>query len=313
MAIMTGDNIKKGQDGFNQFKSKGFNFQKNFVLADTLGSKSGIAIDQNKKSICVLTRNDMYEPIYKIIPFTNILIAELYEDGQTLTKTSRTSQAGSALIGTLLLGGIGTVIGGLSGKQVSSNEVSQIDLQLTINDMDNPILDIHFLNSTIQKKSGAYKNTMQEARTWHAKMKIAIDMADKLDTHNNLDNDSFDVMNETDTISYLKDKIGTREKYHNILQNNTFNKTEKDILLQASVNVKKDTPNNELIEEAYNLLSEKQPKQPKESILKPQEMDIEKGIQFSLADEILKLKSLKDDGVISEEDFLIQKDKLLNQ
>ncbi len=321
VGIDSGNKIKKAEEGFNQFKKQGFNFQKNFVLIDAFGSKSGIAIDQRKKSICVLTRNDEYKPIYKIIPFADILIAELYEDGQTITKTSRTSQAGGAIIGTVLFGGIGTIIGGLSGKQISSDEVSQIDIRLTINDMDNPILDVNFLNQTLSKKSGSYVNVMKEARTWHAKIKIAIQMADQADNNNSLpNNESFDMAHETDKISYLLDKIGTREKYHTILQNNTFNKIEKDILLQASVNIKNDYPKNTLVERAYNILSVKKSEQtttptnkPKENTIKPQKINKDKNIQFSLADEILKLKSLKEDGIISEEDFLIQKDNLLNK
>ena len=55
-------------------------------------------------------------------------------------------------------------------------------------------------------------------------------------------------------IQLIKDTIGTRQKYHEIITNHDFTDLEKDILLQASANVKHTTVDQKLINEAYNIL-----------------------------------------------------------
>ena len=176
------ERIKKAKEGFEQFKNRDFNFKKNHVMADALGVKSGIAIDHTKRYICILSRDSDYKPFYKLVPFKDILVTEIYEDGQTITQTSRMSQAGGAMIGALMLGGIGAIIGGLSGKQTSSNEISEIDLRLTINDVENPIYDINFLDTSTTRSSELYKNTMKEVRTWYATLHSLIEKLDEMDS-----------------------------------------------------------------------------------------------------------------------------------
>ncbi len=58
-------------------------------------------------------------------------------------------------------------------------------------------------------------------------------------------------------IQFIKDKLGTREKYHEIITNHSFTNDEKDILLQASVNISKSKRDETLINKAYNILISK--------------------------------------------------------
>ena len=62
---------------------------------------------------------------------------------------------------------------------------------------------------------------------------------------------------ETEEIKLIKDIIGTREDYHELLQYNSFTDSEKEILLNASVNAYNTNPNKPLIDKAYNILVRK--------------------------------------------------------
>jgi hypothetical protein len=137
---------------------------------------SGIAVDQGRKKICLIA-NTM-STSNRIVSYKDILSVELFEDGDSITKTSRSSQVGGALVGGLLLGGAGAIIGGLSGKTRTSDKVKQIDLRIIVNDPNTPLHDIKFLNLESKKDSVIYKNAMQSARHWHGVLEVLIKSAD---------------------------------------------------------------------------------------------------------------------------------------
>ncbi len=279
----------------------------------------GILIDSVRHKVCLISGVNSI----RVYGYKDILDVELVEDGKSLMKTSSGSIAGRAIVGGILLGPLGAVVGGVTGKKNKENSVMEVSLRLILNDTRNSIFTYTFLKnkSGIDKDSSAYKLAIEKAKKWHANIKIVIERAEENDTQLHKEGgESFNATFETDKLEYLKSTIGTREKYHKVIHDATFNKIEKDVLLQALVNIKKENPNQTLIERAYNILSKNKSEQtsslsnkPKEKVIQTHEINKEENIYFSLADEILKLKSLKDDGIISEEDFLLQKDKLLNQ
>jgi hypothetical protein len=190
---------------------------------------SGLAIDENKKEICLI-KNDSGNLSYLIIPYRDLLSSEIFEDGKTITRTSRTSQFGSAIIGGLALGGVGAIIGGLSGKKTSTNQVNQIDLRITVNDTISPIYDINFMNVEGRGSELVYPGAISKARHWQGLLEIIIRRADE------------------------EDRIKEGENKNKILKNDNNN---------------------------------------------------------SVADELSKLAELKNQGIITEEEFASQKKKLL--
>jgi len=144
--------------------------------------ETGMAIDENRKSICLIDSHQK-DVSLRFCSYKNLLSSEVFEDGITVTKTVRSSQVGGALLGGLVLGGVGAIIGGLSGRTETSGKVKRIDLRLTINDTKNPLHDINFLLSETNKNSPTYQSAIQQARHWHALTEVLIkraDMDDKL-------------------------------------------------------------------------------------------------------------------------------------
>lgn len=97
--------------------------------------------------------------------FSDIIESEVIVDNNTITKTARGSQIGGAVVGGALLGGVGAIIGGLSGTKGSFDQVMQAEIKLTINDLENPICKINFLDGQDEnhkrQKRGYHRNDIQ--------------------------------------------------------------------------------------------------------------------------------------------------------
>jgi len=139
--------------------------------------KSGIAVDELRKKVCLITNNDNTVS-QRIISYCDILSVELFEDGTSVTKTVRSSQVGGAVVGGLILGGVGAVIGGLSGKTETSGKIKRIDLRLIVNDTKAPLHDITFMDMEYKKDGFLYKLSINQARLWHGIIEVLIKRAD---------------------------------------------------------------------------------------------------------------------------------------
>ena len=149
--------------------------------------KTGLAIDEKRKKICLIKYNNGNIAL-DTMPYNDVLASEISENGNTITRSSRSSQLGGALIGGLALGGVGAIIGGLSGKTVSSDNVQRIDLHLIVNRTNSPVHSINFFENIgdddyngIKKSSAGYQKIMQKARHWHSLLQVIIRQADEED------------------------------------------------------------------------------------------------------------------------------------
>lgn len=178
-------------------------FTATYTYIDDTGY-SGISIDEAESKILLLSRSEPeLELKHRTIENRDIFSSELFEDGDTVHKTSRSSQAAGAVVGGILLGGVGAVIGGLSGKTIAKGKVKRIELRLIVNDSDNPIHDICFLNREVSRDEVLYKGSSDMARQWQARLDVLINRADKEDLIN--ENKSFDsISNEIRKLADLK-------------------------------------------------------------------------------------------------------------
>lgn len=135
--------------------------------------------DEEKLHVFYSVKQDKHKiHTYKqrTINFYDILLSEVIIDNTTVTSTARGSQVASALVGGAILGGVGAIIGGLSGKTSSIENVKKIDIKLTLNDLNDPISKINFLDGDdishfdkkkgFKKESKEYRHAISEVEKW---------------------------------------------------------------------------------------------------------------------------------------------------
>ncbi len=142
-----------------------------------LDGNTGLAIDEERKKICLLDYSQQNVAV-RLFSYSDLLSSEIFEDGITVTKTVRSSQIGGALAGGLAFGGMGTIIGGISGKTQRYGNIESIDLRLTVNDTRNPLHCITFLDREAKKDGFRYKQAFQQARHWYGLIEVLIKRAD---------------------------------------------------------------------------------------------------------------------------------------
>ena len=71
------------------------------------------------------------------------------------------SLLGKAIIGGFLFGVPGAIIGGTIGKK--KNECKSLGLRITVNDLDNPFIQLNFLNGKTKRDSFVYRTALQTA------------------------------------------------------------------------------------------------------------------------------------------------------
>lgn len=177
-------------------------------------NEGGIAIDDKKQIIRIVNiQPSLWKYDTRTFRYQDLLSVEIYENGESITKTSRSSQLIGGVVGGLALGGVGAIIGGLSGQKISSDTVKMIQLRLIINDKTAPICDFSFIpkaqgNLEIKKGSKEYEDAMNKARHWFALMEIIIKQNESNDE--NISGDSkvekFSIADEIKKLANLRDE-----------------------------------------------------------------------------------------------------------
>lgn len=144
-----------------------FNYTDSYITQDFL---SGIAINTENEKVAILTRhNNKSKFQLDEINFSDILESKVIEDNITVTKSSKGGLIGGAAVGSMVAGGVGAIIGGLSGNKVSRDSVLSMTLEIVVNDLSNPLHEIKFLYSPtpIKKDTVFYKQIHSDINKWH--------------------------------------------------------------------------------------------------------------------------------------------------
>ncbi len=127
---------------------------------------TGLSFDEHSAKLCLVAADKNRVLNSRIISAQDILASEIFEDGESVMRTVRSSEVSGAAADALALGGAGLHPGGLLGKQRSPTRARRVDLRVIINDAKGLIHDVAFLVAEADKASAIYKGAMERARHW---------------------------------------------------------------------------------------------------------------------------------------------------
>lgn len=155
------------------------NFAATFSIEDAELSFA-IIFDENRNLICLISikDNEIEKISGRIIGYKDVLSSELIQNGVSIEKTIRSSQVAGALVGSVLLGGLGAVVGGLSAKREKVKSIDYIAIKLTLNHIKSPLYDIVFFDKSRNSKL-LYKECLELAWKSQATFKVLIESSDK--------------------------------------------------------------------------------------------------------------------------------------
>lgn len=96
----------------------------------------------------------------RIHSFDDIVDYELIEDGNSITKGG----LGRAAVGGVLLGGVGAVVGGVTGGKKSKSTCTTLKIKITLKDMSNPTEYINLITTETKKDGFMYKTIAPQAQ-----------------------------------------------------------------------------------------------------------------------------------------------------
>lgn len=113
----------------------------------------------------------------RTVPAAAVVASAVYEDGESVTTSSMGRTVAGAAVGAVLLGGAGGVVGGLSGRRRTAEQVSEIELRITVDDPDEPLFAVPFLAVPCARSSELYRLSSAAARTWHGRAEVLMKRA----------------------------------------------------------------------------------------------------------------------------------------
>ncbi|MFL0251231.1 SHOCT domain-containing protein [Clostridium neuense] len=144
----------------------------------------------------------------KIYKYNDIVDYELLEDGESIIKKSG---IGRAVAGGVLFGGVGAVVGSVTGKQRTKSICKSLKLKITISDINNPTVYIDFIPSETKKDSWIYKNAYNSAQECLSVLQLICS-----NSKNEMQNNAAPISNADEILKYknlLDNGIITQEEF----------------------------------------------------------------------------------------------------
>ncbi|GAA0177046.1 hypothetical protein SH2C18_03420 [Clostridium sediminicola] len=136
--------------------------QKEKLLSFNATKKIGtyIEIDEDNKQwlIYEVISGRMKNPI--IFNYEDIISFELIEDGESIIKGG----LGGAAVGAFLCGGVGAILGGITGKRKQKKVVNSLKIKITVNNISKPTIYFDMVKTKMKTSSFIYKSIYKETQ-----------------------------------------------------------------------------------------------------------------------------------------------------
>lgn len=117
------------------------------------------------------------------IPYSDIIGCEIKTNGNSVTKTNRGSQAAGAAIGAVALGGVGLLLGGLSGSKTNRESLMKIEVVIQTLNEDFPSHTVTLFKAVDKKgldpTSAKAEGIAKEAAIWLGRFNQLIKLNDR--------------------------------------------------------------------------------------------------------------------------------------
>jgi len=131
--------------------------------------ETGIAYDEAQKLLCILHQGDNQS---RTVPPKDLLATAILEDGNVQANSVRTDDEGKTLLSNLLTDDRKAVFqevpdsAGTTPVGIIKPTSQTIELKILINDQDNPVESINFLNMEAKKGGIIYNEARAQAKNW---------------------------------------------------------------------------------------------------------------------------------------------------
>ena len=132
--------------------------QENKTFEYTKKVKSYLQINTDTKKFRVPS-SKLIKKNLAIINFNELVSYEVIEDGEQLSSGG----LGRAAVGGVLFGGVGAIVGGITGGKKTKSTCDKLFIKLTLDSIDNPVLYIKFIELSMKKKNFMYKEALKAA------------------------------------------------------------------------------------------------------------------------------------------------------
>lgn len=138
-------------------------------------SKQAIALDIERRKIA-LVNTTFSSPYSIVIPFDDLIAAEVVRDDTSIHKTNRGGQMAGAAVGGILLGPAGLIVGGLSGSRREEHKIRKIALRIYTRDLVRPVHEVVFFNGgSAGMDVSLAEYSIRFADEWYGRMRSILD------------------------------------------------------------------------------------------------------------------------------------------
>lgn len=185
LVISSNQNAQSRQDNLLKMKEDLSSID-NFYPIKTIeayGNAYIFSIDEEREKIVFI--DNLHNKT--VLSFEDILGCEINIDGETIFNKSTVRTIGGTLIGGALLGGVGAVVGGLSGSSKQKTKIQKLTLIIKIKSIANPTITFECFNAweayartkkDVDPTDFLYKQALQSANEVKDILAIVIDRVD---------------------------------------------------------------------------------------------------------------------------------------
>lgn len=130
-------------------------------------------VDKNNKQLLII-RVSLMSIAYKILYYDEIQGVDISEDGTSVFNKSTSSAVGRAVVGGLLFGGVGAVVGGVTGKSKEKKTLNSYKVTIQLSNISDPIYEIEFVSTPIESGTTLGDEMIKQIKTCANQLKSVL-------------------------------------------------------------------------------------------------------------------------------------------